>query len=144
MHCFLVHFYADNIFVFNFKYSIFTKLTMGVTWFLVQELHKQIPITSFFFNCGNPLKSTVCSIFIMKFAVSRAIRGKNHQLFRCFQRFFLRCFLVKIPDCIANIINCFITFGAKRVYLQLKLRNIDSMLQWIRFLSYSITYFKSG
>ena len=50
MYCFLVHFTADNNFVFNFKSSIFTKLTMGIIWFLVQELLKLFSNFSNFFD----------------------------------------------------------------------------------------------
>ena len=56
--------------------------------------------------CG---KSTICSIFIMKLAVSRVIRNNNHQLFGCFQRFFLTLFLVKIPE--VNVLEQTITIS---------------------------------
>ena len=80
MYCFLVHFTADNIFVFNFKSRYLQNYTMGVTWFLVQELLKPFSRTSLF--------------SFMKFAVRRAIRGKNHQLSWYFKCFFLSLFEV--------------------------------------------------
>ena len=72
MYCFLVYFTADNIFgqIFNiYKTNHGNNLIFGtrITKAIFQNNFKK-------FNCENPLKSMICSTFIMKLAVNRAIR----------------------------------------------------------------------
>ena len=75
-----------NIFIFLEHAFFWRNLTPSVKF--LQKKHEHF----------NPLKSKICSFFIMKLAISKAIRGKNDHFFWCFQRFFLKRFLVKIPD----------------------------------------------
>ena len=123
MYCFLVHFTADNIFIFNLKSSIFTKLTMRVTWFLVQELVKSFSRTCVYFskkfNLGNPLKSTFCSIFIMKLAEVERLEAKITSFFGVFSVSFWRVFSSKSLDCNITLMFLYSVF-----YICLLLHNI--------------------
>ena len=84
----------------------FTKLTMGVnmgvTWFLDVIWYKNYSnhfLEHVFFSKkstrGNPLKSTICSIFIMKLAVSRAFKRQNPWL----TDIYIPDWYIYIPDC---------------------------------------------
>ena len=72
---------------------------MEITWFLVKELLIPFSRTCFFskkFNRRNPLKVRFTT-FIMKPAIRRAIRGKNHLLFLLFSEFLFGTFSRQNP-----------------------------------------------
>ena len=92
---------AKNIFVFNLKSLIFTKLNENNLIFgtrITQNIFQNILFFSKKFNRRNPLKSTICTTFIIKRAVSRAIRGKNYQHFLVFSAFLFYAFSRQKPQ----------------------------------------------